>query len=51
MMPIAIQSQQEPLIYMLTQQESLAVAEVVMSLVSSLLIYTISVWKAVNESM
>ena len=40
-MPIAIHSQQEPLIYMLTQQgSSLAVAQVVLSFLLSLLIYT-----------
>ena len=43
MMPIAIHSQQEPLICMLTQQGSLAVAQVVMSLLLSLLLYTICV--------
>ena len=43
MKPIAIQPQQEPLICMLTQQGSLAVAQVVMSLLLSLLIYTICV--------
>ena len=43
MMPIAIHSQQEPLICMLTQQGSLAVAQVVMSLLLFLLIYTICV--------
>ena len=43
MKPIAIQSQQEPLICMLTQQESLAVAQVVVSLLLSLLIYTFQV--------
>ena len=51
MMPIAIHSQQEPLICMLTQQGSLAVAQVVVSLLLSLLIYTICVWEAVNVSM
>ena len=40
MKPIAIQSQQVPLICMLTQQGSLAVAQVVVSLLLSLLIYT-----------
>ena len=43
MKPIAIQSQQEPLICMLTQQGPLAVAQVVVSLLLSLLIYTICV--------
>jgi hypothetical protein len=43
MMPIAIHSQQEPLICMLTQQRSLAVAQVVVSFLLSLLIYTICV--------
>ena len=41
--PIAIQSQQEPLICMLMQQGSLAVAQVVVSLLLFLLIYTICV--------
>ena len=43
MKPITIQSQQEPLICMLTQQGSLAVAQVVVSLLLSLLIYTFQV--------
>ena len=43
MKPIAIQSQQETLICMLTQQGSLAVAQVVVSLLLFLLIYTICV--------
>ena len=51
MKPIAIQSQQEPLICMLTQQESQAVVQVVVSLLLSLLIYTFQVWDAVNVSM
>ena len=51
MKPIAIQSQQEPLINMLTQQGSLSVAQVVMSLLLSLLLYTFQVWEAVNVSM
>ena len=51
MMPIAIHSQQEPLICTLTQQGSLAVAQVVLSLLLSLLIYTICVWEAVNTYM
>ena len=50
MKPIAIQSQQEPLICMLTQQESLAVAQVVVSLLLSLLIYAFHVWEEVNVS-
>ena len=50
MKPIAIQSQQEPLICMLTQQGSLAVAQVVVSLLLSLLNYTICVWEAANVS-
>ena len=50
MKPIAIQSQQEPLICILMQQGSLAVAQVVVSLLLSLLIYTICVWEAVNVS-
>ena len=50
MMPIAIQSQQEPLICMVTQQGSLAVVQVVVSLLLSLLIYTFQVWESVNES-
>ena len=41
MMHIAIHSQQEPLICMLTQQGSLAVAQVVMSFLLSLFIYAI----------
>jgi hypothetical protein len=40
-MPIAIHSQQVPLIGMLTQQGSLAVAKVVLSFLLSLLIYAI----------
>ena len=51
MIHIAIHSQQEPLICMLTQQGSLAVAQVVLSFLLSLLIYTICVWEAVNASM
>ena len=51
MKPIAIQSQQETLICMLTQQGPLEVAQVVMSLLLSLLIYTICVWEAVNAYM
>ena len=51
MMPVAIHSQQEPLICTLTQQGLLAVAQVVVSLLLSLLIYTICVWEAVNVSM
>ena len=43
MMHIAIQSQQETLICMLTQQGPLAVAQVVVSLLLSLLIYTFQV--------
>ena len=43
MMPIAIQSQQVPLICTLIQQGSLAVAQVVMSFLLSLLIYAIFV--------
>ena len=50
-MHIAIHFQQEPLIYMLTQQGSLAVVQVVMSLLLFLLIYTFQVWEAVNVSM
>ena len=42
-MPIAVHSQQEPLICMLTQQGSLAVAQVVVSLLLFLLIYTFQV--------
>jgi hypothetical protein len=42
-MPIAIHSQQEPLICMLTQQGLPAVAQVVMSLLLSLLIYIFQV--------
>ena len=48
---IAIQSQQEPLIWMLTQQGLSAVAQVVVSLLLSLLIYTICVWEVVNAYM
>jgi hypothetical protein len=40
MIPIAIHSQQDPLICMLMQQGSLAVAQVVMTFLLSLLIYT-----------
>ena len=40
MMPIAIHSHQEPLICMLTQQGLLAVVQVVLSFLLSLLIYT-----------
>ena len=43
MKPIAIQSQQETLICMLTQQGSLAIAQVVVSLLLSLLLYTFQV--------
>ena len=43
MMPIAIHSQQEPLICMSTQQGLLAVAQVVLSFLLSLLIYTFRV--------
>jgi hypothetical protein len=43
MKPIAIHSQQEPLICTLTQQGSLAVAQVVVSFLLSLLIYTFQV--------
>ena len=43
MKPIAIQFQQETLICTLTQQGLLAVAQVVVSLLLSLLIYTICV--------
>jgi hypothetical protein len=43
MMPIAIHSQQVPLICTLTQQGSLAVAQVVVSFQLSLLIYTFRV--------
>jgi hypothetical protein len=43
MMPIAIHSQQEPLICILTQQGPSAVAKVVVSLMLSLLIYTFQV--------
>jgi hypothetical protein len=42
MMHIAIHSQQVPLICMLTQQGTLAVAQVVMSFLLSLLIFTYS---------
>ena len=51
MTTIAIHSQQEPLICMLTQQGSLAVEQVVLSLLLSLLIYTIQVKEAANVSM
>ena len=51
MKPIAIQSQQETLICMLMQQGLLAVAQVVVSLLLSLLIYTVCVWEAANVSM
>jgi hypothetical protein len=51
MMPIAIHSQQVPLICTLTQQVSLAVAQVVVSFLLFLFIYTICVWEAVNVSM
>ena len=51
MMPIAIHSQQEPLIYTLTQQGLLAVVQVAVSFLLSLLIYTFQVWEAVNVSM
>ena len=52
MMPDAIHSQQETLICMLTQQGSpLAVAQVVLSFLLSLLIYAFGVWEAVNVSM
>ena len=40
MMPIAIHSQQVPLICTLTQQGSLAIVQVVLSFLLSLLIYT-----------
>ena len=50
MMPIDIHSQQEPLICTLTQQKSLAVAQVVVSFMLSLLGYTICAWEAVNVS-
>ena len=40
-MPIAIHSQQEPLICKLTQQGLLAAAQVILSFLLSLLIYTI----------
>ena len=43
LMPIAIQSQQEPLICMLTQQGLLAVAQAVLSFLLSLLIYAFQV--------
>ena len=43
MMPIAIHSQQETLTCMLTQQGSMAVAQVVVSFRLSLLIYTFQV--------
>jgi hypothetical protein len=43
MMPFAIHSQQEPLICMLMQQGALAVAQVVLSSLLSLLIYTFQV--------
>jgi hypothetical protein len=43
MMPIVIHSQQEPLICTLTQEGSLAVAQVVMTFLLSLLIYTFQV--------
>ena len=43
MKPIAIQSQQEPLICMLTQQGPSAVAQAVLSFLLFLLIYTICV--------
>jgi hypothetical protein len=43
MMPIAIHSQQVPLICTLTQQGLLAVAQVVLSFLLSLLIYTFQV--------
>ena len=43
MMPIAIHSQQEPLIYTLTQQGLLAVVQVAVSFLLSLLIYTFQV--------
>ena len=51
MKPIAIHSQQEPLICMLTQQGSLAVAQIVLSFLLSLLIYTFQVWESVNAWM
>ena len=52
MMPVTIHSQQEQLICMLTQQGlSLAVTQVAVSFLLSLLIYTFCVWEAVNVSM
>ena len=51
MLHIVIHSQHRTLIFMLTQQGSPAVAQVVVSLLSSMLIYTICVWEAVNVSM
>jgi hypothetical protein len=51
MMPIAIHSQQEPLICMLAQQGSLAVVQLVLSFLLSLLIYTFQVQESVNACM
>ena len=50
MMHVAIRSQQVPLICMLMQKAFLAVAQVVLSFLLSLLIYAICVWEVVNVS-